>query len=113
MPEVRSGKLKVPVSIRHGRLVRSFERMVVSYAVPLYGSIDPTPFVAAMFILLFAIMFGDVGQGFVGVLFGLLIQSGWVKSFEGYRRKSFGRRIHARGRRLHDRRTALRVLLRQ
>jgi V/A-type H+-transporting ATPase subunit I len=43
-----------------------------------------------MFVLLFAIMFGDVGQGLVGVLIGLLINSGRVSSFETYRRKSFG-----------------------
>ena len=90
LPDVRSGKTKVPVSIRHGRIVRSFERMVFSYSVPLYGTIDPTPFVAGMFVLLFAIMFGDVGQGAVGLLLGLLINSGWVKSFEAYRRKGFG-----------------------
>ena len=90
LPEVRSGKVKVPVSVRHGRIVRSFERMVFSYSVPLYGTIDPTPFVAGMFVLLFAIMFGDVGQGFVGLLLGLLIGSGRIKSFESYRKKNFG-----------------------
>ncbi|MGA2764118.1 MAG: V-type ATPase 116kDa subunit family protein [Spirochaetia bacterium] len=90
LPEVRSGKVKVPVSVRHGRIVRSFERMVFSYSVPLYGTLDPTPFVAGMFVLLFAIMFGDVGQGFVGLLLGLLITSGRVKSFESYRQKHFG-----------------------
>ncbi len=90
LPEVREGKVKVPVSIRHGRIVRSFERMVFSYSIPLYGTIDPTPFVAGMFVLLFAIMFGDLGQGFIGLLLGLLITSGRVKSFESYRRKNFG-----------------------
>ncbi len=90
VPEVRSGKVKVPVSVHHGKIVRSFERMVFSYSVPLYGTIDPTPFVAAMFVLLFAIMFGDLGQGFVGLLIGLVIRSGRVKSFESYRKKNFG-----------------------
>jgi len=90
LPEVSSGRVKVPVSTPHGRLVRSFERMVFSYAIPLYGTIDPTPFVAVMFVLLFAVMFGDVGQGFVGVVVGLLISSGRVASFETYRRKNFG-----------------------
>ncbi len=90
LPEVKSGKVKVPVSTPHGRVVRSFDRMVLSYGVPLYGTIDPTPFVAVMFVVLFAIMFGDVGQGFVGVCIGLLINSGRVASFETYRRKNFG-----------------------
>ncbi|MCX7038376.1 MAG: hypothetical protein NT005_04495 [Spirochaetes bacterium] len=90
LADVRAGRTKVPVSISHGRIVRSFERMVFSYSVPLYGTIDPTPFVAVMFVVLFAIMFGDVGQGFVGLLLGLAITSGRVKSFEKYRRKNFG-----------------------
>jgi V/A-type H+-transporting ATPase subunit I len=90
LPEVNSGKVKVPVFTPHGPLVRSFDRMVFSYAIPLYGSIDPTPFVAVMFIVLFAVMFGDVGQGFVGVLVGLLINSGRIASFATYRRKNFG-----------------------
>ena len=90
LPEVRSGSVKVPVSTLHGRVVKSFERMVFSYSIPLYGTIDPTPFVAVLFVLLFAIMFGDVGQGFVGVAIGLLINSGRIASFETYRRKNFG-----------------------
>ena len=90
MPDVKSGKVKVPVSTPHGRLNRSFERMVFSYGVPLYGAIDPTPFVAVMFVILFAVMFGDVGQGLVGLILGLLIASGRVASFETYRRKNFG-----------------------
>ncbi len=90
VPEVRSGKAKVPVSLRHGRFTRSFERMVFSYGVPLYGTIDPTPFVAVVFVLLFAIMFGDVGQGFIALLIGLAISSGRFKGFERYRLKHFG-----------------------
>ena len=90
IPEVRTGRTRVPVSTPHGGIVRAFERMVFSYSIPPYGTIDPTPFVAVMFVLLFGIMFGDVGQGFVGLGLGVLINTGWVKSFEGYRRKSFG-----------------------
>jgi V/A-type H+/Na+-transporting ATPase subunit I len=90
MAEVKSGKTKVPVSTPHGPLVRAFDRMVLSYSVPLYGTIDPTPFVAVTFVILFAIMFGDVGQGLVGVIIGLLINSGWISSFAKYKRKNFG-----------------------
>ncbi|MFI5368474.1 MAG: V-type ATP synthase subunit I [Spirochaetia bacterium] len=90
LSEVKTGKIRVPVSTPHGKIVRSFERMVFSYSIPAYGTIDPTPFVSVIFVLLFGIMFGDVGQGFVGLALGLLINSGWVKSFEAYRRKNFG-----------------------
>ena len=90
LSEIKERSVRVPVSTPHGRIVRGFSRMVFSYAVPLYGTVDPTPFVAVMFVLLFAIMFGDVGQGFVGVLLGLAISSGRVKSFAEYRRRHFG-----------------------
>lgn len=84
---VRSGKEKVPVSYRHGSFVKGFEGVVFSYGAPLYGSIDPTPFVAISFTILFGIMFGDVGQGFVLFLLGLLISKGkpaFLKSFGKY-----------------------------
>ena len=90
VPEVKAKKAKVPVSTPHGKLTSAFERMVLSYSVPAYGTIDPTPFVAAIFVVLFGIMFGDVGQGLVGLIIGLLINSGRVKPFETYRRKHFG-----------------------
>ncbi|MCL2128005.1 MAG: V-type ATP synthase subunit I [Treponema sp.] len=72
IPEVVSGGEKVPVSLKHGAFVKGFEGVVFSYGAPLYGSIDPTPFVAFFFTLLFGIMFGDLGQGFVLLLAGLL-----------------------------------------
>ncbi|MDR2418123.1 MAG: V-type ATP synthase subunit I [Treponema sp.] len=70
---IKNGTEKVPVSLKHGRFVEGFEPMVFSYGAPLYGTIDPTPFVAVFFTLFFGIMFGDVGQGFVLFLIGLLI----------------------------------------
>jgi len=76
LPSVRSGVEMVPVKLNHSGLVRSFERMVFSYGAPLYGTIDPTPLVAFLFILLFAIMFGDVGQGLVGVAAGIIFIKG-------------------------------------
>ena len=70
---VAEGKEKVPVSLKHGAFVRGFEPMVFSYGAPLYGTLDPTPFVAFFFTVLFGIMFGDVGQGFVLFLFGIIL----------------------------------------
>ncbi len=73
LESVRSGKESVPVLLKHGKYVRSFERLVLSYGAPLYGTIDPTPIVAFFFILLFAIMFGDLGQGAVILIAGLFL----------------------------------------
>jgi V/A-type H+-transporting ATPase subunit I len=73
LDSVRTGREKVPVRLRHNRFFNAFSGIVISYGAPLYGTIDPTPVVTISFILLFAIMFGDVGQGFVGFLFGVIL----------------------------------------
>lgn len=59
--------------------------MIFSYGSPLYGTIDPTPFVAVFFTILFGIMFGDCGQGLVFLIMGILMAlkvikvGGWNK----------------------------------
>jgi V/A-type H+/Na+-transporting ATPase subunit I len=83
---VRSGKSAVPVSITHGKFMKSFEPLVFSYGTPLYGSIDPTPMVAVFFVLLFSIMFGDVGQGFVIFLVGLYLAFGKKGPFPNWKK---------------------------
>lgn len=82
---VRNGQEQVPVALRHGRFVTSFERLVISYGTPLYGTIDPTPFVAFFFVLLFAIMFGDLGQGAVILAAGSLLATGKPSSLQRFR----------------------------
>ena len=79
VPAVVAGKEQVPVKLKHGRFVKSFERMIFSYGSPVYGTIDPTPFVAIFFTLLFGIMFGDLGQGLVFVLLGILMAAKVIK----------------------------------
>ncbi len=85
VPSVLNGTEQVPVRLKHGKLIGAFERMIFSYGSPVYGAIDPTPFVALFFTLLFGIMFGDAGQGFIFLLLGLLMSfkvikfGGWNK----------------------------------
>ena len=79
VPAVMSGKEQVPVKLTHGKLVKSFERMIFSYGSPVYGAIDPTPFVAVFFTILFGIMFGDFGQGLFFVLAGILMACNVIK----------------------------------
>jgi V/A-type H+-transporting ATPase subunit I len=79
LERVRSGKEKVPVSLIHGSIVKGFEPVIFSYGAPLYGTIDPTPFVAFFFTLLFGVMFGDMGQGLV------LFLLGFASSARGFR----------------------------
>ncbi len=86
LPSVRRGEEAVPVLLGHRAFVRSFERLVISYGAPLYGTIDPTPVVAFFFVLLFSIMFGDLGQGAVIVLAGLVLTRGWIKGLRRFRK---------------------------
>jgi V/A-type H+-transporting ATPase subunit I len=85
LPGVKDGKEKVPVSLEHGSFVKGFEGVVFSYGAPLYGTIDPTVFVALSFTILFGIMFGDVGQGFVLLLAGILTGRRSIKALAGFR----------------------------
>ena len=49
-----------------------FQMLVENYSVPEYGTINPTPFVAVAYLIMFGLMFGDAGQGLVILLLGLL-----------------------------------------
>ena len=70
--QVKDGREKVPVSLKHGGFVKGYEPLVFSYGAPLYGTIDPTPIVAVFYTLIFGIMFGDLGQGLVLLILGIL-----------------------------------------
>ena len=63
----------VPVRLRNNPITRPFEMFVKMYGLPTYGQFDPTPYVAFTYMILFGLMFGDVGQGLVVTLLGLLL----------------------------------------
>ncbi|MFZ3017210.1 MAG: V-type ATPase 116kDa subunit family protein [Gallionella sp.] len=65
---------RVPSAIRHHRWLQPFARLVLNYGVPRYGEIDPTVLFAASFVLMFGMMFGDVGHGIVLALAGVLLR---------------------------------------
>lgn len=65
---------EVPVQLAPNRVLRPFQNMVTSYGWPRYGELDPSPFVAISFVLMFGIMFGDVGQGALVALLGLYLR---------------------------------------
>ena len=66
-------KNKAPTIMRHkSKFVGHFEFLTKLYGVPTYTEIDPTIFVAISFPILFGIMFGDIGQGLVLLIVGLI-----------------------------------------
>lgn len=62
-----------PTKLKNAKLFRPFEFFVKMYGLPSYDELDPTAFVAVTYTLLFGVMFGDLGQGFVLALLGLFL----------------------------------------
>lgn len=62
-----------PVKLKNRALFKPFEFFVDMYGLPSYDEIDPTAFVAITYILLFGIMFGDLGQGICVSIIGWLM----------------------------------------
>ena len=70
---------QAPTSLKNVRFFRPFEALVLMYDVPNYRELDPTPFFAIAYMLLFGSMFGDLGQGLV-ILFGGLFLTWKLKN---------------------------------
>lgn len=62
-----------PTSLKNNWLVRPFESLVRMYGTPSYNELDPTSFVAISYMVMFGSMFGDIGQGFIFLLAGMLL----------------------------------------
>lgn len=73
MDGVRDGKIEVPVRFNNPAILRPFELITGSYGIPAYRTLDPTPVLGISFILMFGMMFGDVGHGLVLALLGLIM----------------------------------------
>ncbi|MFW9971392.1 MAG: V-type ATP synthase subunit I, partial [Candidatus Odinarchaeota archaeon] len=63
---------ETPRIMKNNFFVRPFETLTRMYGTPSYSEIDPTPFLAITFPLLFGVMFGDIGHGIVLIIAGLI-----------------------------------------
>ncbi|MBO4866828.1 MAG: ATPase [Ruminococcus sp.] len=64
-----------PTVLKNGWFTRPYSMLVEMYGLPKYNGFNPTAFVAITYTLLFGIMFGDLGQGFLLFILGLIIGS--------------------------------------
>lgn len=71
-PPMGDSRLTPPTKLKENWFSKPFGMFVEMYGVPAYTDMDPTNFVAISYCILFGIMFGDVGQGAVLILVGLL-----------------------------------------
>ncbi len=62
-----------PTKLKNNGIVRPFETIVKMYGLPNYTELDPTTFVAITAFFMFGFMFGDVGQGIIIFLIGLIM----------------------------------------
>ncbi len=61
---------EAPVMLETPPAFKPFEKLISSFAYPRYGEINPVIPFAFSFLLLFGIMFGDVGHGLILALIG-------------------------------------------
>lgn len=64
----------VPSALRYPGWLGPFAYLVRNYGIPRYGEFDPTWLFAASFVLMFGMMFGDIGQGLVIALTGFALR---------------------------------------
>jgi V/A-type H+-transporting ATPase subunit I len=77
-PPERARFEEVPVVLRNGPRVRPFELLLALVPLPRYGSVDPTPWLAGFFPLLFGLVLGDVAFGVLGAAVALVARRrGW------------------------------------
>ncbi|MBT3376768.1 MAG: hypothetical protein HN742_14920 [Lentisphaerae bacterium] len=81
---VRTGIETVPVQFTPSPVLKPFQQIVANFGAPRYDELDPSLFVALTFVVMFGIMFGDVGQGAVVALLGL-----WMRKTENPAVKPF------------------------
>ncbi|HET9170727.1 MAG TPA: V-type ATPase 116kDa subunit family protein, partial [Actinospica sp.] len=68
-----------------GRAYRSFSPLVRMYGTVPYADLDPTFLVGITYILMFGVMFGDVGHGALIVAAALLLRSGRIRALSRVR----------------------------
>lgn len=64
---------KPPVKLKNCFLAKPFEYFTEMYGMPSYNEIDPSLFIAITYIVIFGIMFADLGQGLVLSIVGLIM----------------------------------------
>jgi len=80
---VAAGALSVPILHRNPILLRPFQKLIQLYGTPSYGEVEPTAFFAVSFLLMFGLMFGDVGHGLVLFLAGYCLFR-WIPRYLDY-----------------------------
>lgn len=76
-----SPHIPIPTRLQNNRFFQPFELLVNMYGIPSHNEIDPTVFFGVAYMFLFGAMFGDLGQGLMIVLGGMLLKRKIDKNF--------------------------------
>lgn len=63
---------KPTIVLKNLRFFKPFCSLITDQVLPNYGDIDPTAFYAICFCVLFGVMFGDIGQGLILIIIGIV-----------------------------------------
>lgn len=75
--------IKPPTFIKVNEFTHPFQEIVNTYGIPMYKEINPAVFAQITFPFLFGVMFGDMGHGFLLMIFGLILVFGNEKMKDG------------------------------
>jgi V/A-type H+/Na+-transporting ATPase subunit I len=78
----------VPSLVRAPRWLQPFEELVTTFGISSYNELDPTLIVTVSFLIMYGMMFGDLGHGLMLLLIGL-----WLR----HRKLEFGILVSAAG----------------
>jgi len=56
-------RARAPTLLRNPPFFQVFEQFVTAFGYPAYNELDPTPLLAVSFLLMYGMMFGDIGHG--------------------------------------------------
>lgn len=69
----KEGSKKTPTKLKNANFFKPFELLINMYGTPSYGEFDPTVIFGITYMILFGAMFGDLGQGAVFAVAGLML----------------------------------------
>jgi V/A-type H+/Na+-transporting ATPase subunit I len=86
VPLARPRGVDAPTLLRGNGLRRSLTPLVETYGTVPSADIDPTVLVAITYVLMFGMMFGDVGHGVLLLLVAAALRAGWPRRLARVRR---------------------------
>ncbi len=81
----RPAWVEPPTLLNPVKVEQPFRPLVQSYGTTRYGDLDPTAFTVVSFVVMFGIMFGDVGHGLMLVLLALWLRRRTRGRFAAFR----------------------------